>query len=164
MGNCLSNNERKVLGVIQQGLPRSLTPYRDMAAEIGIQTDELLEILKQWQRDGKLRRVGAIVNHFKVGQGSGAMVLWKVESSRVDEVGQIFAQQDAVSHTYERQIAENWPWNFYTMVHAKNDEQLEQIIEQMSRQSGITEYCVLKTQKELKKSPPMYISERDLQK
>ena len=164
MGNCLSDNERKVLCAIQHGLPRSLTPYKDMAAEIGTQTEDLLGILKQWQRNGKLRRIGAIVDHFKIGLGTGAMVVWKVESERVDEVGRIFAEQKAVSHAYERGITENWPWNIYTMVHAKNYDQLNQVIEQMSNQSGITEYCVLATEKELKKTPPTYIGERDLQK
>ena len=164
MGNSLSDNERKVLGAVQHGLPRGLTPYKDMAAEIGIQTEELLDILKQWQRDGKLRRIGAIVNHFKVGLGTGAMVVWKAESGRVDEVGKIFSQQPAVSHAYERQIAENWPWNIYTMVHAKNKKQLGRIIKQMSDVSGVKEYLVLATQKELKKGLTTYISERDFQK
>lgn len=162
MRNFLSDNERKVLGAIQHGLPRSLTPYKDMAAEIGMQTEELLGILKQWQRDGKLRRIGAIVNHFKIGLTAGAMVVWKVESDRIDEVGEMFAEQKSVSHAYERQITENWPYNIYTMVHAKNDDQLNQMIEKMSRQSGVAEYRVLRTQKELKKTPPIYISERDL--
>ncbi len=162
MGNCLSGDERKILAVIQRGLPLSPTPYKDMATRIGIETGVLLKILKQWQREGKLRRIGAIVNHFKVGLESGAMVTWKVEPERVDEVGKIFAEQKAVSHAYERQITENWPWNIYTMVHAKNDEELKQTIEQMSDVSGISEYCVLTTERELKKTPPVYITEPEI--
>ena len=162
MGSCLSDDERKILAVIQRGLPLSSTPYIDMAAEIGIETEVLLTKLEQWQQEGKLRRIGAILNHFKVGLESGAMVTWKVEPGRVDEVGGIFTEQKAVSHAYERRITENWPWNIYTMVHAKNDEELKQTIERMSDISGISEYHVLATKRELKKAPPVYITESEI--
>ena len=161
MGNCLSEDERKILAVIQRGLPLSTTPYKDMAAKIGIETSVLLEKLKQWQREGKLRRIGAIVNHFKVGLESGAMVTWKVESGRVDEVGRIFAEQKAVSHAYERRVTENWPWNIYTMVHAKSPGEAREIIRKMSETCGVTDYRILDTQRELKKAPPTYIIENE---
>ena len=74
MNNRMSSIERKILAVLQKGLPKSQRPFHDMANEIGIDTSQLLEVLKDWQQQGKLRRIGAIVNHFKVGLGAGAMV------------------------------------------------------------------------------------------
>ena len=78
MRNHLSDAERKILYVLQKGLPKSQTPYKDIAQEIDMETDELLAILKDWKKQGKLRRIGAIVNHFKVGLSAGAMVVWQV--------------------------------------------------------------------------------------
>jgi len=73
--NRLCDVELKILAVLQGGLPKSRSPYGDMAAKVGIEPDELLSVLKDWKQQGKIRRIGAIVNHFKVGLGAGAMVV-----------------------------------------------------------------------------------------
>ena len=157
MENNISSIERRILAVLQEGLPTSQTPYKDMAQRIGIETSELLTVLKDWKETGKIRRIGAIVNHFKVGLAAGAMVVWRVEPGRADEVGQIFAGVEEVSHAYERQTYENWPYNLYTMVHGKGEEEVRQVVERMSRASGVSDYRILVTERELKKVSPTYI-------
>lgn len=161
MKNHMSDIERRILGVLQQGLPKSRTPYKDMALQIGIENTELLEVLKNWKKQGKLRRVGAIVNHFKIGLDSGAMVVWQVESERISEVGQLLADFKEVSHAYERLSSESWPYNLYTMVHGKDAEELQQVVRRMSKVCGVSNYRILVTEKELKKVPPTYITEPD---
>jgi DNA-binding Lrp family transcriptional regulator len=153
----LSGIECKILAVLQEGLPESQSPYEDMAQRIGIDTEQLLAVLEDWKSQGRLRRIGAIVNHFKVGFGAGAMVLWQAEPERIAEVGEIFAGFKEVSHAYERQTAENWPYNLYTMVHGKSAEDVQQTIQEMSRACGVSDYRILVTEKELKKVPPTYI-------
>ncbi|MHC4114153.1 MAG: siroheme decarboxylase subunit beta [Planctomycetota bacterium] len=161
MKNHISDMERRILSVLQKGLPISQTPYKDMAQQIGIETDELLAVLKDWEKQGKLRRIGAIVNHFKVGLPAGAMVVWQVESGRIVEIGQVFAGFKEVSHAYERQTRENWPYNLYTMVHGKSAEEVRKVVKSMSRAGGVSNYRILATEKELKKVPPTYIMESD---
>lgn len=153
----LSDVEKRVLSVIQTGFPRSQTPYREMADQVGISTEQFLSVLKNWKQEGKLRRIGSIVDHFRVGLSGGAMVVWKVEPERVEEVGMILAGFREVSHAYERQTYDHWPYNLYTMVHGTDDRQSGKIVEQMSRACGVTDYRVLMTLKELKKVPPTYI-------
>ena len=157
----LSDLEYKVLGVIQQGFPATSTPYQDMAHQIGVDTEELLEVLKDWKEQGKLRRIGAIVNHFKVGIGSGAMVVWEVDSDRVEQVGEIFAGFEQVSHAYERVVTTHWHFNVYTMVHGVSPEAVEDTVRQMSELAGVSKYRILTTEQELKKVPPTYIVEPD---
>ncbi|MFA6425241.1 MAG: Lrp/AsnC family transcriptional regulator [Phycisphaerae bacterium] len=157
MKSQLSETERKVLAVIQDGFPNSLSPYRDMAEKAGMETERFLSVLKKWKLDGRLRRIGAVVNHFKAGVGAGAMVAWRVEPERVEKTGQILAGFKEVSHAYERRISENWPYNLYSMVHGKSNEGVERIIKKMSEACDISEYRVLFTEKELKKVPPTYI-------
>ncbi len=155
----LSDLEKKVLSAIQHGMPISVRPYQDLADTIGISVGQLLDVLRQWKADKRIRRLGAIVNHFQMGHGIGAMVVWDVPQERADQVGQQFASFAKVSHAYRRPPRKNWPYNLYTMVHASDTDELEQTIRQMSQQSGITEFCALKTVKELKKVPPTYIIE-----
>lgn len=155
----ISDIEQKILAAIQHGLPKSQNPFKDMAENIGIETEQLLTILKNWKQQGKIRRIGAIVNHFKVGLGAGAMVVWQVEPERTEEVGKSLAEFEEVSHAYERRTDENWPYSLYTMVHGKSDEDVRQTVQRMSQACGLSNYRILVTEKELKKVPPTYISQ-----
>jgi DNA-binding Lrp family transcriptional regulator len=157
MKKTISDIERKVLAAIQGGFPRSQTPYQDMAEQAGISTETFLSILKNWKREGKLRRIGSIVDHVKVGLPCGAMVVWRVEPTRVEEIGAILAGFSEVSHAYERDTCGNWPYNVYTMVHGADIRQVEAAAERMSRACGISDYRMLTTLKELKKVAPTYI-------
>jgi DNA-binding Lrp family transcriptional regulator len=159
MKTILNTYERTILAAIQYGMPMSLSPYQDISAKIGIPVDQLLETLRHWKTENKIRRLGAIVNHFQMGHGVGAMVVWNIPESKIDHVGEYFASLAKVSHAYVRPSSEKWPYNLYTMVHACDESELETTIKAMSRESGITEFRELKTVRELKKIPPTYIVE-----
>jgi len=151
--------ERRIVAALQGGLPRSRTPFADVAREIGISTDELLAVLDRWTRDGTIRRLGAIVDHFQVGLGEGAMVVWKVEEGRAAQVGAIFAGFAEVSHAYERATAPGWEYNLYTMVHGTTAEAVRRTVARMSAAAGVSEFLVLTTRRELKKVPPRYVED-----
>ena len=155
----LNTLERKILSAVQYGLPMSPTPYQDISAKVGIPVAQLLDTLRRWETEKKIRRTGAIVNHFQMGHGVGAMVVWNVPEDKVDKVGELFASFPKVSHAYLRPPNKQWPYNFYTMIHARCLDELQAAIETMSQKSGITEFRALKTVRELKKIPPTYIVE-----
>src|SRR4030043_454412 len=156
MKNHISDIERRILAVLQEGFPRSETPYKDMAERAGIDTKQLLAVLDNWKREGKLRRIGSIVDHIKVGLSGGAMVAWRVEPKHIEQVGTKLAGFMEVTHAYERKTAENWPYNLYTMVHGADIQEVKQIVKRMSQACGVSDYRILTTQKELKKVPPTY--------
>jgi len=157
MGYQISDIERKVLAALQTGFPRSRTPYKDAAEQAGISTEQLLAVLREWKDQGKLRRIGAIVHHEKVGLSGGAMVAWRVDDDVVEQVGTTLAGFTEVSHAYERRTEDNWPYNVYTMVHGTDAQKVEQTVRQMSEACGIGDYRILTTERELKKVPPTYI-------
>ena len=144
INNQISDIERKILAVLQGGFPRSPTPYKDTAKRVGIETEQLLNILKDWKREGKLRRIGSIVDHSK--------------PENVERVGTKLAGFKEVTHAYERKISENWPFNIYTMVHGADIQEVEQIVESKSQTAGVSDYRILTTKKELKKVPPTYVT------
>lgn len=157
MEHQISEVEKKVLAALQAGFPRSRTPYKDAAEQAGISTEQLLAVLRDWKEQGKLRRIGAIVHHEKVGLSGGAMVAWQVDRDAVEQVGAILAGFEEVSHAYERRTAEKWPYNVYTMVHGIDARQVERTVKNMSEACGVRDYRVLTTERELKKVPPTYI-------
>ncbi len=152
-----SDVESRILAALQSGLPRSRTPFSEIARAVGIPMDELLAILDKWIKDGTIRRFGAIVDHFQVGWGEGAMVVWKAPVDRIAQVGKVFAGFEQVSHAYERKTAPGWDYNLYTMVHGTTAEAVQQTVERMSEAAGVPEYVVLPTRRELKKVPPKYV-------
>lgn len=153
----LTDVEKRVLAALQGGFPRSRTPYKDAAEQAGISTEQLLAVLGDWKDQGKLRRIGAIVHHEKVGLSGGAMVAWRVDDDVVEQVGATLAGFPEVSHAYERRTEENWPYNVYTMVHGTDAQKVEQTVQQMSEACGVSAYRILTTELELKKVPPTYI-------
>lgn len=161
MAMTLSEVERKLLAEIQHGLPATATPYKDAAATIGVDVEEVLAILNTWKADGRMRRVGAIVNHFKVGFQGGAMVVWQVEESKIKEIGEQLGSFAEVSHAYERPSSDQWPYNLYTMVHGQSSEDVDDTIKKMSVESGVKKYMQLETIRELKKVPPTYVISGD---
>jgi len=153
----ISDVERRILAALQGGFPRSQTPYKDAARQAGISTEQLLAVLTDWKDQGKLRRIGSIVHHEKVGLSGGAMVAWLVDPEQVERVGTTLAGFKEVSHAYERRTAENWPYNVYTMVHGTDAQTVKKTVECMSETSGVSDYRILNTERELKKVPPTYI-------
>lgn len=159
MAQSVNGVKRRILAALQDGLPRSRTPYGDLARRIGISPEELLAVLDHWRRDGTIRRIGAVVNHFRIGLADGAMVVWKVEPERVADVGAVFAGYEEVSHAYERETAPGWEYNVYTMVHGATPEAVRRTVARMSVSAGVSEYLVLSTRQELKKIAPRYVQE-----
>jgi DNA-binding Lrp family transcriptional regulator len=157
----ISDVEKRVLAALQGGFPRSQTPYKDAAEQAGLSTEQLLGVLRGWKGQGKLRRIGSIVHHEKVGLSGGAMVAWLVDPEHVERVGTTLAGFKEVSHAYERRTAENWPYNIYTMVHGPDAQTVKRSVERMSETSGVSDYPILNTERELKKVPPTYVTEKD---
>jgi hypothetical protein len=74
-------------------------------------------------------------------------------------VGAEMARFGEVTHCYLRETAEEWPFNVYTMIHEKTEEGLLKVVEEISKKTGVSEFSVLYTIEELKKTSPDYFGE-----
>ncbi|SDY39089.1 siroheme decarboxylase subunit beta [Halobellus clavatus] len=133
----LSPAERDLVVEIQGGLPISPTPYADVAAAIEQPTSWVVETIKRFEREGKIRRVGVVPNHYALGYTENGMTVWNVPDERVDEVGPAIASLPFVTHCYQRPRHEGvWPYNFFAMTHgrsaAESDRRIEQVRERMA--------------------------------
>lgn len=142
---------------MQADLPDSLTPYADIAREVGTSEEAVLELLRSLKEEGVIRRFGASIKHQRTGWNVNAMVAWIVERERVEEVGTKASEHDHVSHCYYRpSSAEDWPYELYTMVHARSNEECTKVIEELRAMTGLGDYLVLTSIRELKKCSPTY--------
>lgn len=151
-----SEKELAILKKVQGDIPLSLSPFADIAQEIGVSEEKVLNLLKDLKAKGYIRRFGATLRHQQAGYDQNAMVAWKVPASRVEEVGKLFASRKEITHCYERITKAAWPYNLYTMIHATSEEECRAIIEELSRLTGIKEFEVLESIKELKKTSMEY--------
>jgi DNA-binding Lrp family transcriptional regulator len=105
---------------------------------------------------GEIRRFGATLRHQKAGYGSNAMVAWYVDDEDMARIGDFMAARPEISHCYHRVNCMDWPYNLYTMVHAKTPEECAQTVEELARLSGVEEFDVLRSRKEFKKTSMRY--------
>ncbi|HMA85836.1 MAG TPA: Lrp/AsnC family transcriptional regulator [Desulfosalsimonadaceae bacterium] len=148
--------EKKVIAALQGDIPVSRRPYMEIAEMIGVDEDTVLSVLKDLYQRGVIRRFGATLRHQKSGFNANAMVAWQVDESLIDAVGEQVAGYDAVTHCYRRDPAPDWPYNLYTMVHAQDEAQCRQIARKISKDTGISEYTMLFSRRELKKTSMQY--------
>ena len=95
--------------------------------------------------------MGIVYGHFKMGFNANALVVWQVPEEKLEATGKIFAGFSAVTHCYARKAYPQWPYNLYTMVHAKTTKECDAIIADMVAKSGIKQSKVCSTLKEFKK-------------
>jgi DNA-binding Lrp family transcriptional regulator len=65
-----------------------------------------------------------------------------------------------VTHCYRRNPADEWPYNLYTMVHAKDRKACRRIAEKMAKKALVETYALLFSNRELKKTSMKYFSVR----
>jgi len=69
------------------------------------------------------------------------------------------AKHPAVSHCYERPTFPDWPYTHFTMIHARTKARCEEIVGEISRETGIADYQLLYSTREYKKTRVRYFVE-----
>jgi DNA-binding Lrp family transcriptional regulator len=125
----LTREERDLVVEIQGGLPITKTPYADVAARLGADVDWVIETIKRFNVEGKVRRIGVIPNHYALGYTENGMTVWDVPEDVLDEVGPAVASLDFVTHCYQRPRHEGvWEYNFFAMTHGRTEAESERRI------------------------------------
>ncbi len=155
----LTDLEKKIISLLQTDIPVVKRPFLVMAEQIGITEDKFLEVLKNLDKRGMIRRFGATLKHQKSGFKANAMVAWKVEENRVEKTGNIMSTFQEITHCYRRDPAPGWKYNLYTMVHASDEDECYAIVKKISEAVGENEYELLFSRKELKKTSMTYFED-----
>ncbi|SKA83298.1 DNA-binding transcriptional regulator, Lrp family [Paucidesulfovibrio gracilis DSM 16080] len=151
-----TETEQRILALAGDDLDRGPAPFRAIAEAVGVDEEEVLELVRRLKDQGILRRFGATLRHQKAGYGHNAMVAWIAGDRDPDELGRLFASRPEISHVYRRRTYPEWPYDFYTMMHGEHPGDCAKLAEELSRITGITEYTMVNSIKELKKSSMRY--------
>ena len=146
--------------IMQRDLPITPTPFVDFAKELGVTLAELQAMHRQFLDSGKMRRFAAVLHHRRAGFSANAMGVWAVPGNddEVDRVGALMAGFRAVSHCYSRPSYPDWPYNIFTMVHGKSQEECEQTLATIAEKAAIRDHSALYSTKEYKKVRVRYFT------
>jgi siroheme decarboxylase len=157
----LDSIDRKILVALQGDLDDSPEPYAGIASDVNISETEVIRRIKRMQEDGIIRRIGAMIRHIEAGIGFNGMIVWKVEPGRIEEAGRLMAGFPEVTHCYERPPFGEKGGTLFTMVHASSESGCLDIVRLMSEKTGVKEYEILFSERELKKVSMTYFDDED---
>ena len=122
--------EKRLLDNFQHDLPLSATPFADIALELGVREDEVLNTIDSLQKDGVISRVGPVFRPNRVGVSTlAAMSLPKHE---LECVARIISAFPEVNHNYEREH----DFNLWFVVTASSEEHLAIVLHEIEQHAG----------------------------
>jgi DNA-binding Lrp family transcriptional regulator len=155
----IDNIDKEIIKIIQDNIPISLTPFKDIGKKLSISEEEVIFRINKMIENNVIRRFGAVLKHQKAGIIANGMIVWNVPDELAEEIGYKLAQFKEVTHCYERPRQKNWPYNIFTMVHGRTKEDCIEIAKKLSKEVGIENYDILFSLKEFKKSSMKYFIE-----
>ncbi|MGZ8403684.1 MAG: siroheme decarboxylase subunit beta [Rhodoplanes sp.] len=113
--------DRRVLAAIEDGLPLTPRPYREVGHTIDNDESDVIARLRALAAAGVVTRIGCIVRHRSLGFTANAMAVWDAPEGIVDAVAARMIRNPRVTLCYRRQRRlPDWPYKLFCMVHAKS--------------------------------------------
>ena len=113
---------RKIIRALQGDTEIRSDYYSAIAEKVGMKEWDLLATLEMWRRQGRLKRIGLLLNHRQVGYSANGMCCFRLDGDTA-EAGRALAEMDEVTHCYERPSCKAFPYNLYAMVHCTSLEE-----------------------------------------
>ncbi len=126
--------EKQLLNNYQQKLPLSLTPYADMAEDLGVSEQTVLNSLQHLQNIGAISRIGAVFKANTVGVSTLAAMAIPVD--QLNAIAKLISSYPEVNHNYEREHH----YNLWFVLTARDQAQLDQVLQEMQQKTG---YAIL---------------------
>ncbi|MDY0266553.1 MAG: Lrp/AsnC family transcriptional regulator [Methanimicrococcus sp.] len=147
----VDETDEKIIRWVQDGIEFTHAPFFEVSKALGISEDEVVSRLKKLKEEKKIRRFGASIGHIALGFTANGMGVWDIPENQIEEIGKKMAEFHEVSHCYQRPRSKEWPYNMYTMIHGRTQEECQAVAEKISKAVGISEYKLVFSERELKK-------------
>lgn len=120
-----SSLEQHLLNDFQQKMPISTTPFADMADQLGVSEDTIIESIQCLQKHGVISRIGPVFRPNRVGVSTLAAM--SVAQQDLECVARIISAFPEVNHNYEREHE----FNLWFVVTAASEEQLSIVLHEI---------------------------------
>ncbi len=133
----LSEIDRKILHRLQTNLPLTHRPFLELAKELELEEDLIIEKIKSMIKNKYVRRIAPIINTQAVGN-SATLAAMQVSEDKIEEVSQIINGYSGVSHNYLRKGRnKDIPLNIWFTMSAPSKEQLDENIKEIEERTGL---------------------------
>ena len=151
---------RRIIRALQGETEVRADYFAAIADRIGIREWDLLATLEIWRRQGRLKRIGLLLDHRRSGYTANGMCCFRIDGDTT-EPGRTLAAMDEVTHCYERPPCAEFPYNLFAMVHGTSIDEAQRQFEMLKgRLSALsappTSSVMLVSAKEYKKTSMMF--------
>jgi DNA-binding Lrp family transcriptional regulator len=134
--------DKKILDRLQKGLKLEASPFQKIAAELGIEAEELLQRVKRLKKDGYIRRLGGVFRSSRLGYKS-TLVALELEEENFYQVAEIINQHPGVTHNYRR----DHQLNLWFTLSTASELDREKFLAQIKALPGVKELYQLPKEK-----------------
>ncbi len=119
--------EQHLLNDFQRDISLSATPYADMAKQLGVDEEDVLQSITSLQKRGVISRVGPVFRPNRIGVSTLAAMA--VPDEKLECVARIISAFPEVNHNYER----DHEYNLWFVVTASSEEHLDIVLYEIER-------------------------------
>ncbi len=127
--------DKQIINTLQDGFPICGAPYRQVAAQLELGEQELIDRLQTLLDNGTLTRFGPLYNAEQMG-GALTLAAVKAPKERYDEIAEIINAFPEVAHNYAR----SHELNMWFVIATETPEQVRNTISAIEQQTGLTVY------------------------
>ena len=129
---------KNLLNLIQSNFPIESRPFLKIANELDISENQVIDMIKELENDGYIKRIGGIFDSRKLGYSSTLCAI-KVPFDRITEVAEIINSYNGVTHNYIR----NHSYNMWFTVIAPSIVEVKEFLNEIKIKTDIDEIIEL---------------------
>ena len=141
----LSNFDKDLLNVLQEHLPISERPFKDIAEKMGADEKTVIDRLNELKKAGFIRRIGAFFDSNELGY-TGTLVALKVKDGKMQDVAEFVNKYAGVTHNYERE----GKYNLWFTLLSPSAEYEEKVLNEARNLEGVEGLLNLKAKHKYK--------------
>ncbi len=155
-----TEQDKNFIRELQKNMEIIDEPFVNAANNLGLTENEVFEKMKHYEDIGVMRRFAAILRHRQIGFTANGMIVWKVPEDKISEIGGKLGSFPQVSHCYERPTYPDWPYNVFSMIHCKTQDEAHDVAKTIQDQIHVDDYDILFSTREFKKTRVEYFVEK----
>jgi DNA-binding Lrp family transcriptional regulator len=153
--------KQAIVHAMQDGLALTPRPFAAIAERLGTDEETVLDVVRELQATGTIKRFGVVVRHHELGFCANAMVVWDAPDESVHAIARRLAEDPDVTLCYRRpRRPPSWPYNLFCMIHGRDRVSVERKISTLRSAHGIQNlpHCILFSRRRFKQRGANYVS------
>ena len=138
----MEEENRKLLNILQNGLPLCERPFEHLAKQIGVSEKDIIARVQIMKDDGVLRRIGGVFDSRALGFTS-TLCTASVPSNKIEAAVKVINRYTGVTHNYLR----NNKYNIWFTIIAPDKDSINLIISEIQQSIAVQVHSLPTTRK-----------------